>query len=635
VDAGRRTQDSVDSHETLTAPLRASGARPSAETVVLPFAGDSPKLLLERYRILAHLGAGGFGVVWRAHDQQLNREVAVKRIPLSLDAAGGHSNRERALREAQATARLSHPAIVALYEARAQGDAFYLISELVHGDTLAELIATDALDDELVLRIGLAIAGALDHAHERGVIHRDVKPHNVLVPLDPGRREEVAKLTDFGGAWMSGQEELTRTGDVLGTLAYMAPEQCEGREVTESSDLYSLALVLYEALSGANPVRAATPAATVKRIGSVLPSLGVHRADLPRELTETIDLALAPEPELRGSLDELCDELGDTLRRGLRQQRTRIVSRRPRGASQRQLRPRAEQLIDPESRLDPEGRMHPGARDAALQLNPEVDAPAERLGRLVCALSAGALAGAAFAWLGGTPPLPVGLAAALVMLLVAALPRLGWLLGVAALIGWQLLAERSGTALLLLAAALPVAPLLRRRGPEWSAPALAPLLGLAGLAGAFPALAGQAPRWRARAALGALGYWWLLLAEPLLGRRLWLGVPAHIPARQVWESSIDTTAVHVLGPLLSLGMLFGAALWALAALLLPLIVRGRSSALDFIAASAWSAALFAAMPMLDEGLPTALAPHGPRGALVGVLLGGASAIAARALRGPV
>ena len=123
-----------------------------------------------------------------------------------------------------------------------------------------------------MLEIGVALAGALAHAHARGVIHRDVKPQNVLVPAadEPGGRggaDGAAKLTDFGGASLAGEDALTRTGDVLGTLAYMAPEQSEGHEVGEEADLYSLALVLYEALCGVNPVRGATPAATARRIG--------------------------------------------------------------------------------------------------------------------------------------------------------------------------------------------------------------------------------------------------------------------------------------------------------------------------------------------------------------------------------
>ncbi|MFI5009107.1 MAG: serine/threonine-protein kinase, partial [Solirubrobacterales bacterium] len=281
----------------------------SLDTLVL---ARAETLALGRYRLLERLGAGGFGVVWSAHDERLQREVALKRI--FLPTQDDDSIAERAEREAQATARLSHPAIVALYEARGEGEAFYLISELVHGDTLATLIAEDALRDEEVLAIGVALAGALEHAHARGVIHRDVKPQNILIPHDCTEHAgAVAKLTDFGGARVAGEDVLTRTGDVLGTLAYMAPEQSEGREASAQADLYSLALVLYEALCGVNPVRGATPAATARRIGSELAPLERRRGDLPRELTRALDLALAPNPPRRGTLVELREALEEAL----------------------------------------------------------------------------------------------------------------------------------------------------------------------------------------------------------------------------------------------------------------------------------------------------------------------------------
>ena len=137
-----------------------------------------------------------------------------------------------------------------------------------------------------------------------------------------------------------------------------------------------------------------------------------------------------------------------------------------------------------------------------------------------------------------------------------------------------------------------------------------------------------------RAAFAAVGYWWLVLAEPLLARRLWLGPPAHRP-RAAWEGSLSTAAVHVIGPLLSLGVLLGAALWAGGAVLLPLLVRGRNAALDVVAATVWSAALAVAAPVLDAGVRGHAVQASPRGAIVGAVLGGALAVAARALRGPV
>ena len=201
--------------------------------------------------------------------------MALKLIPAHGPAP------ERAQREALAAARLHHPGIVAVYDAGDDGDGRYLVSELVRGRTLDVLERDGALSDRDVLRVGLGLAEALGHAHERGVIHRDVKPQNVIVPDES---HVAAKLTDFGVAHLAGDEPLTRTGDVVGTLAYMAPEQAAGERVDERADLYALALVLYEALAGANPVRGPTPAATARLVGTVLPALRSRRRDLPPEL---------------------------------------------------------------------------------------------------------------------------------------------------------------------------------------------------------------------------------------------------------------------------------------------------------------------------------------------------------------
>jgi hypothetical protein len=543
-----------------------------ARRIPPPRAGedDSPPTqtrVLGRYLLLERLGAGGFGVVWRAQDELLDREVAVKRI--SLGAGADPIDSERASREALASARLAHPAIVVLHEACAAQDAFYLISELVDGDTLAQLFAAHALEDEELLEIGLALTDALAHAHARGVIHRDVKPQNVLVPHHPDTRDGVAKLADFGGARLTGEDALTRAGDVLGTLAYMAPEQSEGHGAAEPADLYSLALVLYEGLSGINPVRGATPAATARRIGSRLEPLERRRADLPRSLTRAVDLALSPDPELRGTLEDLHKALEEPLGR---RRRGGILDRHPAKAGE-----------VPASTAD--------------------DLPQE-----------------------GTQPVSGRR---------LALPRAVWMGCALALIAWQIWVGRPGAALVLLAGAAPLVLLPRRCGVAWLTAALAPLLGLVGLAGAFPAIAGQRARVSERAALAALGYWWLVLAAPLLDRNLWLGAPAGTPSRAVWEGSLSSAATHVLGPALSLGVLAGAGVWAIAATLLPWVVRGRSATLDVVAAAAWSAALILAFSPRHLGLSAHFVSATPRGAVLGGLLGGALAVAARALRGPV
>jgi eukaryotic-like serine/threonine-protein kinase len=565
-----------------------------------------------RYLLLERLGAGGFGVVWRAHDELLHREVALKRVSLNGTILGppnkgsGGSGRgsrsgwhedgsdavERASREALAAARLGHPAIVALYEAFLTDDAFHLVSELVDGDTLATLIAEDRLTDEQVFEIGAVLAQALEHAHARGVVHRDVKPQNVLVPNEPSAHGTVAKLTDFGGAWLVGEDGLTRPGETLGTLAYMAPEQSEGHEASAATDLYSLALSLREGLTGVNPVRGPTPAATARRIGSLLPTVADDRPDLAPHLVQALDAALDPDPERRGSVR--------ALREAFEQESA------PAGPGPRRRRPRRA----PAGEHD----LVPVRRDPiAVAPEPAIAGPP-------------APAPAAPAPVSRRRRLPV--------------PRALWTGAALAAAVWLASTSKPGAGLLLLAAVAPALLLLGPRpGIGWLSASLAPTLGLVGLAGVYPALAGQADRWQSRALLGALGYWWLTLAGALVaggpsGTRLWLAPPAGLPPRAAWESSLDSAATHVIAPALVTGVLFGAILWALAATVLPWVVRGRSPLLDAIAAACWSAALLAATPYFDAGLASGATLAQPRGAVLAAVLAAATALGARALRGP-
>ncbi len=661
---GRRTRHPVDSLETLVQKRLARGALPAEDSLggrdegpaadtsvvrahlvsgapspALLAAGDQPRdgaLVHGRYRLLERLGAGGFGVVWRARDEVLHREVALKRIPLPPQAPTPSGRDEpqageRASREALASARLAHPAIVALYEAYVDDDAFYLVSELVHGDTLARFIAAQELSDEELLEIGVDLARALTHAHARGVIHRDVKPQNVLVPHDPGPHGTLAKLTDFGGASLSGVDALTRTGETLGTLAYMAPEQSEGREPGEPADLYSLALVLYEGLTGVNPVRGPTPAATARRIGRPLAPLASRRPDLPRTLAHGLDTALAVDPGRRGALEDLRAVLEEALAGGLRRRRGLLRARtaRSRPREHDTDRPVTATRVSPRAALIPPGGAFaapraPGAHAATQAPHPHAIDPGRPL-------APGQDAAAPHA-------APQGSAPATGRRLHV--PRAVWLGCVLAAAAWQVASARPGVALLLLTAAAPLLLMGSRSGLGWLAAALAPLLGLVGLAGVYPALAGQAARWSERAMLGALGYVWLILAAPLLaggsaGTRLWLAAPPGMPARAVWEGSLDSAAAHVVGPALTTGLLLGAVLWAAGAAVLPWIVRGSSAALDTVAAVVWSAALIAATPYFDAGLSAGGTLAQPRGAVLGAVLAAAIAIAASALRGPV
>jgi eukaryotic-like serine/threonine-protein kinase len=262
-------------------------------------------LVLNRFLIERRIGSGGFGVVYEAWDGRLERPVAVKAIEQRGEAG------RRVLREAQAAARLNHPGIVTLYELGEEDGNALLVTELVEGSTLARLAHAGELSDREIGEIGADLCEALDHAHSRGVVHRDIKPENVQITDSEPR----AKLMDFGIARLADEVPLTAAGDVVGTLAYMSPEQAEGREAGPEADVYSLALTLYECWSGENPHRRATPAATARAIGSRARSLRKVRPDLPRELTEEIDSCLAARPSRRPSLEQLGTAIEDSLER--------------------------------------------------------------------------------------------------------------------------------------------------------------------------------------------------------------------------------------------------------------------------------------------------------------------------------
>jgi eukaryotic-like serine/threonine-protein kinase len=261
-------------------------------------------LVLNRFLIERRIGSGGFGTVYEAWDGRLERSVAVK----AIESTGS----SRVLREAQAAARLNHPGIVTLYEMGEEDGNALLVTELVEGATLAQLNREGVLSDREIGEIGADLCEALDHAHERAVVHRDIKPQNVLV-TDEG--EPRAKLMDFGVARLTDAASLTAPGDLVGTLAYMSPEQAEGSAAGPEADVYSLALMLYECWSGEHPTRRSTPAATARAIGGRPRPLRRLRPDLPRDLTETVDACLRAESDRRSSLEELGTTIEGSLDR--------------------------------------------------------------------------------------------------------------------------------------------------------------------------------------------------------------------------------------------------------------------------------------------------------------------------------
>jgi len=220
---------------------------------------ETTHVLADRYELGPVLGEGGMARVYRGVDRQLRRPVAVKVLAAPFDR--DRSFVERFRREARAAAGLSHPNIVAVFDSGSDDGTHFIVTELVEGETLADRLRRDGpMPPEEAVAVAVDIARALAAAHERGLIHRDIKPGNVMV-LPDGR----VKVVDFGIARAAGSDTLTGTGVVLGSTAYLSPEQAGGQPVDQRADLYALGCVLYEMLTGNVPFRADTPIATMYR----------------------------------------------------------------------------------------------------------------------------------------------------------------------------------------------------------------------------------------------------------------------------------------------------------------------------------------------------------------------------------
>ena len=239
--------------------------------------------LVNRYEILEKVGDGGMALVYRAKDTLLNRIVAVKvlRDQFSTDMEFV----ERFRREAQSAASLSHPNVVNIYDVGQTDTAHFIVMEYVQGENLSAVIREKgALSEHFVVSVSLQIARALSHAHQHGIVHRDIKPHNILIT-----QEGQVKVTDFGIAQAMSAANLTQTGVVLGSVHYFSPEQARGVNVTSSSDLYSLGVVMYEMLTGRQPFRGDTPIAiALKQIQENPVPLRQHLPELNRSLEQLV-----------------------------------------------------------------------------------------------------------------------------------------------------------------------------------------------------------------------------------------------------------------------------------------------------------------------------------------------------------
>ncbi len=533
----------------------------------------SGPLVLGRYELIERIGSGGFSTVYRARDHKMGRDVAVKAVRRTEELS------DRATLEARAAAKLGHPHIVTVFELAEDEDEVYLVSELVAGETLGERIGSGELTDRDCIEIAMQILEALDHAHGRGVIHRDIKPDNIM--LTGGGRPRV-KVMDFGIAQLENTQRLTRQGDVLGTIAYMSPEQADGCTVDSATDVYSTALTLYECLTGSNPFHGGTAAEIVGRLQAGALPLTHVRPDLPAELFDLVEEAMDPDPRLRLGLKSFAVGLEQVLPELSPDDRATTVLRRadqPRPSVYEDL---ADRYGDLASRVA-NGALAGLVMSAAaygLDLYP---APWRLPLALVAALAVGLLP-------------RVGLAALTAAALAPVFdfsPALGILLGVAAAAYYfvfGLLWPR--TALL---------------------PALAAGLGVIGAGLAFPAVSGAAGRLRSGVAQAALGCFALMGFQLLAGSAsldyLGLANDYGLAERLAGEYNPWTALQALASPFQAEPILLTQpVIWLAASLPAALLIRRRSLFMDLAGLSLANAAIaggYLALPRLypDYSLP--------------------------------
>jgi hypothetical protein len=266
------------------------------------------RLVAGRYRLQSQLGGGGMGTVWLARDELLGRQVAIKQVltPIGVSAAESDQQRQRALREGRIAARLSHPHAISVYDVALESGQPWLVMEYLPSRSLAGVLSEDgALRVDQVAQIGAQVADALAATHAAGIVHRDVKPANILIG-EGGRVEGLVKITDFGISHASGDVTLTQTGQITGTPAFLAPEVAQGQPMTEASDVFSLGATLYTCIEGQPPFGMEENAlAMLHKVagGHILPP---QRAG---SLTGPLTRMLAADPADRPQMPEVRDEL--------------------------------------------------------------------------------------------------------------------------------------------------------------------------------------------------------------------------------------------------------------------------------------------------------------------------------------
>jgi hypothetical protein len=288
-------------------------------------------LVLDRYRPLKPLGRGGSGSVWLARDEKTGLEVALKIVPREGKRAA------RAMREMEAASRLRHERCVRAYDFGGDDGHVYIAYEYVRGKTLREAIRRGELDDAASVEAAAQVLDGLTHAHRRGIVHRDVKPSNVLLEEGP---EVAVRVLDFGLAQFDDADTLTAVGDVPGTLAYIAPERLDGADASVRSDVWAVGVMLWESLAGSHPFWGVPLPEVASTIAAGAPPLSSRRGDLPRRLLAAVDASLSVDPARRPTASQLAAELREAF----------VVVRQPR-ARKRQ----------PSRRRTPAPRLRPAA----------------------------------------------------------------------------------------------------------------------------------------------------------------------------------------------------------------------------------------------------------------------------------
>ncbi|MFE4552903.1 protein kinase [Streptomyces sp. NPDC056785] len=317
-----------------------------------------------RYRLAESIGQGGMGRVWRATDDVLDRQVAVKEMRIDgLDPENTRTRRERTLREARATARIDHPNVVRVYDVVDEGERLWIVMELVAGRSLEQVVAEDGpLDPPTAARVGLGLVSALRQVHAGGVLHRDIKPGNVLIE----RRGQRVVLTDFGIAALQDAEALTMVGMLVGSPDYMAPERISGQPQGPPSDVWSLGATLCAALGGRSPFSRSTTLATLHAVLYEEPEL----PSVASGLRDVLAALLEKEPSTRPGLEELETALWPIAYPGSGPGPGPEPGPEPRAGTGTGTRPEPERMSEPEPEPEPEPSEGTRAAESAPAVRP-------------------------------------------------------------------------------------------------------------------------------------------------------------------------------------------------------------------------------------------------------------------------